>query len=66
MGKMEQRSAQRIANALHDVERAHKKLGIKMARLHKILLDEASDHAEQLGVDVAPLSGGTPKPPENP
>jgi hypothetical protein len=41
---------------LHKVERA-------MARLHRVLHAKAKEHSEALGIDVAPLSGGTPKPP---
>ena len=66
MAKMEQDSAQAIADALHDAERAHKKLGIKLKRLHDVLHKEVCDHAEQLGIDVAPLSGGLPKPDDVP
>lgn len=58
MAKKQQDSAERIAKALRRVERA-------MAALHEVLHREACDHAEQLGIDVAPLSGGTPKPPRD-
>ncbi len=62
MGKWEQDSAQDIAAALHDVERAYKKLGIKIDRLHAVLGDKAKEHCEALGIDVQPLSGGLEKP----
>ncbi len=65
MGKWEQDSAQEIAAALHDVERAYKKLGIKIERLHGVLGEKAKEHCEALGIDVQPLSGGTPKPPRD-
>lgn len=57
MSKWEQDSAQEIANALHKVERA-------VAKLHRVLHEKAKEHSEVLGIDVAPLSGGTPKPPQ--
>ena len=64
MAKREQDSAQAIADALHEVERCVKALDKAVAGLHRTMGQAAKEHAATLGIDVAPLSGGTPKPPQ--
>ena len=59
-----QKSAQAIADALHDMERCAKALGKATARLHSVMWEAANEHGDELGIDVQPLSGGLPKPPK--
>jgi hypothetical protein len=67
VAKWEQDTAERIAASLHNLEtlaKAHdvcKPVMLAIARHHKTLHDAACEHAETLGIEVGPLSGGTPK-----
>ncbi len=68
MAKWEQGSAEEIADMLHRLHAVANKTkstprGVKVAinRLHNVLWAKAKEHSEALGIDVAPLSGGTPK-----
>lgn len=62
MSKWEQDSAQEIANALHELEAALKEVDFRTKVLHRVLYRKAKEHADALGIDVLPLSGGTEKP----
>jgi len=59
-----QKSAQAIADALHDMERCAKALEKATDKLHRVMWRAANDHGDELGIDVQPLSGGLPKPPK--
>ena len=63
MSKWEQDSAQEIADALHELEAALKEVDFRTKVLHRVLHSKAKEHADALGIDLMPLSGGTPKPP---
>jgi hypothetical protein len=66
VAKWEQESAQAIADALHAVEAAERDLSKAIKRLHRVMHEKAKEHSEALGIDVAPLSGGLEKPPQEP
>ena len=73
MSAWEQQTAAKIATALHRLEAVAgktkgtpRRVHVAIAALHKTLHDAACEHAGDLGIDVAPLSGGLPKPPEDP
>jgi hypothetical protein len=57
-----------IARALHELEavaakhKTPKRVMTHIGRLHRVLHEAACEHADDLGLVVQPLSGGTPKP----
>lgn len=63
-----QETAALIAEALHDLEAdaavkgLPRRAKVKLSRLHRRLHDAALDYEAELGIDVAPLSGGGVKP----